>query len=139
MRAITLANTLAAAVAAAVLVAAASSSPPSGPAPRSPTPASIAAPVRPVTFAEGLDHPWGLAFLPDGRALVTERPGRLRLVDRSGAVSPPIEGVPAVVAKGQGGLLDVALDPQFAENHLIYLSYAEAGEGGAGTAVARAR
>jgi glucose/arabinose dehydrogenase len=129
----------AAAVATALILAAASSSPQSGPAPRSPTPASIAAPVRPVTVADGLDHPWGLAFLPDGRALVTERPGRLRLVDRDGTVSPPIEGVPAVEAQGQGGLLDVALDPQFAQNHLVYLAYAEAGAGGAGTAVARAR
>src|SRR5262249_50662295 len=77
--------------------------------------------------------------LPAGRpGAGTERPGRLRIVERSGAVSPPIAGVPAVVAKGQGGLLDVALDPQFAKDHLIYLSYAEAGEGGAGTAVARA-
>src|SRR5215470_9794541 len=134
-----LATMRAGAVATALLLAAASSSGPSGPAPRSPTPASIAAAVRPITFADGLDHPWGLAFLPDGRALVTERPGRLRIVERSGAVSPPIAGVPAVVAKGQGGLLDVALDPQFAKDHLIYLSYAEAGEGGAGTAVARAR
>jgi aldose sugar dehydrogenase len=127
------------AVATALLLVPASSSVQIGPAPRSPTPPSIAAPVRPVTFADGLDHPWGLAFLPDGRALVTERPGRLRLVERSGALSPAIEGVPAVVAKGQGGLLDVALDPQFAQNHLIYLSYAEAGDGGAGTAVARTR
>src|SRR5689334_22694103 len=126
-------------IATTLLLAAAVSSGQSGPAPRSPTPASIAAPVRPVTVADGLDHPWGLAFLPDGRALVTERPGLLRLIDRDGAVSPPIEGVPAVVAQGQGGLLDVALDPQFAQNHRIYLSYAEAGEGGAGTAVARAR
>jgi glucose/arabinose dehydrogenase len=93
--------------------------------------------VTPV--AEGLDHPWGLAFLPDGEMLVTERRGRLRLVARDGEVSAPVQGVPSVYASGQGGLLDVALDPAFPENGLIYLSYAEAGDGGAGTAVARAR
>jgi len=92
-----------------------------------------------VTVADGLDHPWGLAFLPDGRMLVTERPGALRLVSPEGAVSPPLAGVPAVFASGQGGLLDVALDPGFAESALVYLSYAEPGAGGAGTAVARAR
>ena len=92
-----------------------------------------------VTIAEGLEHPWGLAFLPDGRALVTERPGRLRIVSMDGTLSPPLAGVPAVFAQGQGGLLDVALDPAFAGNQTIYLSYAEPGDGGAGTAVARAR
>jgi glucose/arabinose dehydrogenase len=77
--------------------------------------------------------------VPDGRALVTERPGRLRLVDRSGVLSPPIAGVPKVFAQGQGGLLDVAIDPQFSQNRLIYLSYAEPADRVAGTAVARAR
>ncbi|TJZ73552.1 PQQ-dependent sugar dehydrogenase [Chitiniphilus eburneus] len=92
------------------------------------------------TVATGLEHPWSLAFLPDGRMLVTERPGRLRLIDRQGKAGPPVAGVPAVYASGQGGLLDVALDPAFAQNRLLYLSYAEAGENGlAGTAVARAR
>jgi glucose/arabinose dehydrogenase len=96
--------------------------------------------IRVVTVAEGLEHPWGLAFLPDGRMLVTERPGRLRTVEADGRLSAPIAGVPAVFASGQGGLLDVALDPNFADNRLIYLSYAEAGDGGtAGTAVARGR
>jgi glucose/arabinose dehydrogenase len=90
-------------------------------------------------LASGLAHPWGLAFLPDGRALVTERPGRLRLVSREGELSQPVAGVPKVYASGQGGLLDVAVDPAFAQNNLVYLSYAEAGEGGAGTAVARGR
>ena len=71
--------------------------------------------------------------------LVTERPGRLRLVDRSGRISEPLAGVPEVEVGGQGGLLDVALDPKFAENRLVYLSYAELREGGAGTAVARGR
>ena len=106
-------------------------------APRSPTPDPIAAPVRAVTVTSGLERPWGLAFLPDGRALVTERVGRLRVVWPDGGVSAPLDGVPAVDASGQGGLLDVALDLAFAENRLVYLSYAEPGEGGAGTAVAR--
>lgn len=91
-----------------------------------------------VTFASGLEHPWGLAFLPDGRALVTERPGRLRLVGRDGKPSAALVGVPDVVARGQGGLLDVAVDPNFAENRFIYLSFSEGGPGGAGTAVMRA-
>jgi aldose sugar dehydrogenase len=91
------------------------------------------------TVAEGLEHPWSLAFLPDGRMLVTERPGRLRIVSADGAKSPPIKGVPRVFERGQGGLLDVALDPAFSSNNLIYLSYAEPGPGGGGTAVARAR
>jgi len=93
-----------------------------------------------TTIASGLERPWSLAFLPDGRMLVTERPGRLRYVDATGKVSGPIAGVPEVVAKGQGGLLDVVLDPDFAENSTIYVSYAEAGDDGTnGTAVARAR
>jgi len=109
-------------------------------APRSPTPAPIDAPIRVETVTGGLEHPWALAFLPDGRIVVTERAGRLRIVDRSGHLSEPLAGVPAVFAQGQGGLLDVALDPRFAENKVIYLSYAEPGSGNvAGTAVARAR
>jgi aldose sugar dehydrogenase len=92
-----------------------------------------------TTVAKGLEHPWSLAFLPDGRMLVTERSGRLRYVAQ-GAVSEPIAGVPRVYAEGQGGLLDVILDPAFDKNSTIYLSYAEAGvEGTNGTAVARAR
>lgn len=107
-------------------------------APRSPTPAPVDAPVRVQTVARGLEHPWGLAFLPDGRMLVTERPGRLRIVGGDGRLSEPLAGVPEVLARGQGGLLDVALDPRFAATRLVYLSYAEPGEGGtAGTAVAR--
>jgi len=93
--------------------------------------------VRVVTVTEGLEHPWGIAFLPDGRALVTERPGRLRIVGTDGQLGAPLEGVPAVSATGQGGLLDVQLDPDFANNRLVYLSYAEPREGGNGTAVAR--
>ncbi len=96
--------------------------------------------VAVTTVAKGLEHPWSLAFLPDGRMLVTERPGRLRIVAREGTLSAPIAGVPAVDAEGQGGLLDVILDPGFAENSTIYLSYAEPGADGTnGTAVARAR
>ena len=95
-------------------------------------------PIRVITVASGLEHPWGLAFLPDGRMLVTERPGRLRIVDADGKLSKPVKGVPEVYAVGQGGLLDVALDPKFAENRLIYWSYAEPEGSVAGTAVARA-
>lgn len=78
-------------------------------------------------------------FLPDARMLVTERPGRMRIVGADGVLSAPLEGVPRVHASGQGGLLDVALDPGFAENRRIYFSYPEPGKDGAGTAVARAR
>ena len=93
-----------------------------------------------VVVATGLDHPWGLAFLPDGRALVTEKSGRLRYVGKDGKLSEPLAGVPKVDDGGQGGLLDVALDPRFAGNRLVYLSFSEPGEGGtAGTAVARGR
>jgi glucose/arabinose dehydrogenase len=108
-------------------------------APRSPTPAAGPLPGRLVDVATGLEHPWGLAFLPDGRMLVTERPGRLRLVDRNGTVSAPLAGVPEVRAGGQGGLLDVALSPSFAQDRLVYLSFSEPGGSGGGTAVARGR
>ena len=93
-----------------------------------------------VMVTGGLEHPWGLAFLPDGRMLVTERPGRLRIV-ADGVLEPePVAGVPEVWADGQGGLLDVALHPGFAENALVYLSYASPDDDGdAATAVARGR
>jgi aldose sugar dehydrogenase len=91
------------------------------------------------TVARGLDHPWGMAFLPDGLMLVTERPGRLRIVSSDGKVSPPLGGVPRVYAREQGGLLGIALDPKFSENRLVYLAYAEPREGGAATAVGRGR
>ena len=113
--------------------------PQTGPSQRSPTPKPIRGTVTTETVASGLKHPWALAFLPDGRILVTERPGRLRIVAPSGRVSEPLGGVPKVQAGGQGGLLDVAIDPKFTENRLVYLSYSEPGEGGAGTAVARGR
>jgi glucose/arabinose dehydrogenase len=95
--------------------------------------------LKPVVVARGLEHPWGLAFLPDGRLLVTERPGRMRIVDANGRLSAPLAGLPAVAAGGQGGLLDVVLHPKFGANRLVYWSFSEAGEGGAGTAVARGR
>jgi glucose/arabinose dehydrogenase len=113
--------------------------PQTGPSQRSPTPKPIRGTVTTETVASGLKHPWALAFLPDGRILVTERSGRLRVVAPSGRVSEPLGGVPKVQAGGQGGLLDVAIDPKFTENRLVYLSYSEPGEGGAGTAVARGR
>jgi glucose/arabinose dehydrogenase len=94
--------------------------------------------IRVQTVAEGLSHPWGLAFLPDGRILVTERDGNLRLIG-GGKVSEPLAGVPEVDTGGQGGLLDVAIDPSFVQSRLVYLSYSEAGEGGNSTAVARGR
>lgn len=108
-------------------------------APRSPTPAPVKGTLKVENIAKGLEHPWSLAFLPDGRMLVTERPGRLRLVSSGGNLSEPLSGIPQVYARGQGGLLDVALSPAFAADRLVYFSYAEAGEGGAGTAVARSR
>jgi glucose/arabinose dehydrogenase len=95
--------------------------------------------LRPVTVARGLVNPWSLAFLPDGRMLVTERPGRLRIVAPDGRLSAPVAGLPAVDAGGQCGLLDVVLDPAFTDNGRVYWSYAEAGEGGNATAVARGR
>jgi glucose/arabinose dehydrogenase len=96
--------------------------------------------VRIVTLASGLEHPWGLAFLPDARMLVTERPGRLRIVGADGKLDPrTVAGVPAVGELGQGGLLDVALHPDFRANRLIYLSYTGKGPGGYSTEVARAK
>jgi glucose/arabinose dehydrogenase len=100
---------------------------------------SESGPLNLVTVAEGLEHPWGLAFLPDGRMLVTERAGRLRLVGADGALSEPLGGVPKVYENGQGGLLDVALDPDFASNQMVYLSFSEPGGEGGGTAVARGK
>ncbi|RJQ83925.1 MAG: PQQ-dependent sugar dehydrogenase [Desulfobacteraceae bacterium] len=82
----------------------------------------------------GLNHPWGMAFLPDGRLLITERnTGRLYILDRDKSLSKPLKGVPEVWARGQGGLMDVALDPNFEANKYIYLSYAKPAEGGKAT------
>ena len=94
---------------------------------------------RVVTVTEGFDHPWGLAFLPDGRMLVTERPGRLRTVTAGRLDPEPVAGVPRVRASGQGGLLDVALHPQFPENGWVYLSYSGGKRRSSGTEVARGR
>jgi aldose sugar dehydrogenase len=103
-------------------------------------PAAARTAVKVETVAKGLENPWGLQFLPDGRLLVTERPGRLRVVSPEGALSPPIAGVPKVSAAGQGGLLDVALAPDFAETREIYLSFSEPRDGGTnGTSVARGK
>jgi glucose/arabinose dehydrogenase len=106
---------------------------------RSPAPRPVKLLARATDVARGLEHPWGLAFLPDGGMLVTERPGRLRLVALDGRLSGPLAGVPEVAAGGQGGLLDVAVSPRFAQDRLVYLSFAEPGPGGASTAVARGR
>lgn len=95
---------------------------------------------RTVVVANGLEHPWSIAFLPSGDFLVTERPGRLRLVRADGTVEPePIGGVPEVFARGQGGLLDVVLHPEYEQNQLVYLSYSKPGPDGATTAVIRGR
>ena len=91
------------------------------------------------TFASGLVHPWALALLPDGKLLVTERPGRMRIVSAEGQLSPPLKNVPEVWASGQGGLLDVIIDKGFADNRTIYFCYSERSGGGGRTAVARAR
>ena len=91
------------------------------------------------TIARGLDHPWAIAFLPDGRLLVTERPGRMRIVARDGKLSPALAGVPKVFASGQGGLHDVALDRGYPQNQTIYFCYAEPVTGGARTTLASAR
>ena len=94
---------------------------------------------RVVELVRGLEQPWALAFLPDGRMLVTEKAGRLRIV-AGGKLDPqPVAGLPEVTLHGQGGLMDVALHPQFAQNALVYLSYAARGEDGVGTEVARGR
>jgi glucose/arabinose dehydrogenase len=100
--------------------------------------ASSAGPLEVQTFASGLVNPWALAFLPDGKMLVTERPGRMRVVSPQGQLSPPVKGVPEVWASGQGGLLDVVTDAAFATNNTIYFCYAERERNGGRTAVARA-
>jgi glucose/arabinose dehydrogenase len=91
------------------------------------------------SIAQGLSHPWAIDFLPDGTMIVTERDGKMRLVSKAGGLGEPFSGLPDVDVGGQGGLLDVALHPNFARNRLIYWSYSEAGQGGNSTAVARAR
>lgn len=99
-----------------------------------------ASPVTPEVLAQGLMHPWAVAFLPDGRFLVTERPGRLRVVAADGTVSDPIAGLPPIAAGGQGGLLDLILDSDFASNRTLYFCFSEPGQGSANsTALARAK
>ncbi len=100
---------------------------------------SSAGDLKVETIASGLSHPWGLAFLPDGRMLVTERPGRLRIVTRDGKLSPAVANLPKVFASGQGGLLDVIIDRAFTQNRVIYFCYAEPADGGARTAMARGK
>lgn len=95
--------------------------------------------IRSEVIASGLDHPWAIVFLPDGRMLATERAGRLRVVTRDGTISPPVQGLPEVFAEGQGGLLDVVLGPTFDNDRLIYWSYAERRGDANGTSVARGR
>jgi aldose sugar dehydrogenase len=99
---------------------------------------SSAGDLKVETVAGGLSHPWALAFLPDGRMLVTERPGRMRIATADGKLSPPLQGVPKVYAYGQGGLHDVVPDRNFAQNKTIYFCFAEPEGRGARTAMARA-
>ena len=102
--------------------------------------APLSAAVRVQTVATGLEHPWALAFLPEGGYLVTERPGRMRIVDEQGRLGPALGGVPEVAARGQGGLLDLALDAGFERNRTLYFCFSEPAEGGTNsTALARAR
>lgn len=95
--------------------------------------------LRHELVASGLEHPWSLAFLPQGRFLVTERAGRLRVIEADGWVNPALDGLPDVAAKGQGGLLDVLLDADFARNRTLFFCFSEPGAGGNSTALARAR
>src|SRR5947207_1081820 len=92
---------------------------------------------RVVKLVDFLEHPWSLAFLPDGRMLVTERPGRLRVIQNGVLEKKPVEGLPEVTEHGQGGLPDVVPHQKFAENQLSYLAYAARGRDGVGTALAR--
>ncbi|WP_051439578.1 PQQ-dependent sugar dehydrogenase [Bordetella petrii] len=131
----------AAPLAGAMLAALLGATAPGAPRAQMQAPAPTRAEVRAVEVVRGLEHPWSLAFLPDGGMLITERPGRLRLLDGQGKLSAPLAGVPKVHAEGQGGLLDVALSPDFRDDRLVYLSYAEADAKGerSGTAVGRGR
>ncbi len=101
-------------------------------------PELLASPVTVSTFASGLENPWGIAPLGNGQFLVTERPGAMRLINADGSVSGPLPGLPDVAAEGQGGLLDVAVSPRFAENRLVFWTYAKSVRGGLVTAAARA-
>lgn len=119
------------------------STPAPSPTTVTPSPSPSASPTAtPITGVQATGvatfaSPWAMAFLPDGRALVTEKGGTLRIVTQAGVKSAPLGGVPTVAAGGQGGLLDIALHPNFASNALVYLSFSESGTGGSGLAVAR--
>jgi glucose/arabinose dehydrogenase len=131
MRAITLTAALASMLAVSMPLAAQTTKAP---------PVKTGQAIKVETFAKGLVHPWGMAFLPDGRLLVTERPGRLRIVGKDGTLSAPLQGTPKVYASGQGGLLDVQLGPDFESSGLIYLAYADPRDGSRnGTSVARGK
>jgi aldose sugar dehydrogenase len=101
--------------------------------------------ITPVTVAKGLENPWAVAFLPDGKFIVTERPGRIRIIDSNGKLTPALQGVPEVVERGQGGLLDIITDSAFAQNRTIYFCYSEPasvtepGNSANSTALARAK
>jgi len=95
--------------------------------------------VRAEVVASNLQNPWAVAFLPEGRFLVTERPGRLRVIEANGRLGEPVQGLPDVAAQGQGGLLDVLLDADFARNRTLFFCYSEPGSGGNSTALARAQ
>jgi len=124
----------------AIVVGALLTTPIPGPAEQSRSFTSERHAFRLVVLTGGLSHPWSLAFLPDGRMLVTERAGRLRLVKRDFMLDPrPVDGLPPIAAVGQGGLLDVALHPKYKENGWIYLAYSGPGAGGHGTDLLRAR
>lgn len=99
---------------------------------------SKAGPIEVKEFTSNLSHPWGLAFLPDGRMLVTERSGNLRYVSKDGKVSEPIQGLPKLYTKGQGGLLDVVVDRNFSQTKKVFFSFAQADSSGNGTALASA-
>jgi glucose/arabinose dehydrogenase len=107
-------------------------------APSSPQPKSQPDVFDVTPVATGIRHGWGFVFLPDNRILLTERDGNMRIVGADGTLSAPLQGVPPVAARGQGGLLDVTLSPDFAKDRLVYFSFSEPGDGGAGTSVARA-
>ena len=107
---------------------------------QAPVPTAVSPSVTAQTVATGLQHPWAVAFLPEGRFLVTERPGRLRVVEADGKLQPPVQGLPEVAAGGQGGLLDVVTDSDFARNRTLYFCYSEPGQGTTNsTALASAR
>ncbi|PZN31270.1 MAG: hypothetical protein DIU71_10320 [Proteobacteria bacterium] len=108
-------------------------------APRSPTPEAEPGEFQVIAVARNLEHPWGLAVLEDGRMIVTERAGRMRIVSRDGQLSEPLDGLPRMQVGGQGGLLDVTASPTFAQDRLLYFTFSEPGQGGASTAVARGR